>query len=456
MQKMVHLQKYTLFVVIITSFMTTFIGSALNLSIPAISLEFRASAVMTGWIITGYMLAAAALSVPFGRLSDMTGRKRILISGITIFALSSGLCAAAQSIAILLAFRVIQGIGAAMIFSTNTAVLISAFRPDQRGIVLGYSISATYIGLTAGPVLGGMLNHYFGWRSIFAVTCALGALIVVLAVSRLEDAAPGSRGEKLDGPGNLLYIAMIICIMYGLSAFSTVSYARYLIPAGVLFLILFVLRELKIKDPIVEVRLFYHNPAYLFSNLAALMNYGATFALGYLLSVFLQLVMGFDSQAAGFVLISQPLLMALLSPAAGRLSDRISPYKLASFGMALTALGLGMFVFISEGFPLWLIILNLIVIGIGFAFFSSPNTNAVMSCVEKKDYGVASSILATMRSLGHTASMAAVTLIMASRMGSASFNDVETSLLIDTMRTSFIFFSLICAVGVFFSFKRRD
>jgi len=456
MQKMDPTQKATLSVVIVTSFMTTFIGSALNLSIPAIGGDFQTSAVLTGWIITGYMLAAAALSVPFGRLADMTGRRRIMISGILFFALSSGLCAISWSIWLLLLFRVLQGIAAAMIFSTSIAVLISAFPPEKRGVVLGLSVSATYIGLTTGPVVGGILNHYMGWRSIFAFTFIMGAAIFLLSIRRLEGGEIAGTDEKPDIAGNLLYIAMVTSLMFGLSAFSSLSAARWLVPLGVLLFIVFIYHELKVSDPIIEVRLFYHNPAYLLSNLAALLNYGATFALGYLLSIYLQLILGYDSQTAGLILICQPLLMALLSPIAGRLSDAIAPYKLASFGMGLTSLGLAAFIFISASYPLWLIIVSLLVIGVGFAFFSSPNTNAVMSCVEKKDYGVASSILSTMRSLGHTSSMAAVTLIMAARMGTATFEEAGADRLLDMMRVSFIFFAALCLIGVFFSLKRKS
>ncbi|MDD4681272.1 MAG: MFS transporter, partial [Clostridia bacterium] len=407
----------TILVVVITSFITTFTGSALNLSIPAIGSEFQASAAMVGWIVTGYILAAAVLAVPFGRLADLTGRKRILTTGILIFALCSGGAVFAQSMGMLLFFRVVQGIGAAMIFSTNMAVLISAFLPEMRGKVLGYSVASTYIGLSAGPVVGGLLNHYLGWRSIFIVTFSVSILVFFIALKKLPKSDVQKDGQGIDILGNILYILMITLVMFGLSSFSTFAYSKLLIILGVTLFVIFIIHELKTAHPIIEVRLFAHNIGYSFSNLAALMNYGATFALGYLLSIYLQIVVGLDSQMAGMILISQPLVMAILSPYAGRLSDRVSPFKLASFGMGLCALGLFSFIFISENYPIPLIIVNLAVVGVGFAFFSSPNTNAVMACVDKKDYGGASSILATMRSIGHSTSMAIVTVIISWQMG---------------------------------------
>ncbi|WP_084145909.1 MFS transporter [Anaerovorax odorimutans] len=449
-------QLATLFVVIITSFITTFTGSALNLSIPTIGTEFHASASFIGWIITGYMLASATLSVPFGRISDLTNRKRILVIGILIFALCSCAAAFAWSIKILLLFRIVQGIGAAMIFSTNTAVLISAFPSEKRGKVLGYSIASTYIGLSAGPVIGGMLNHHFGWRSIFTVTFLISITVFIIAIKYLPKSIKDASGQGIDFLGNILYMTMIVTIMYGFSSFTSVWFAKYLIISGVVLFILFVMHELKTKYPIIEVRLFAHNISYTFSNIAALLNYGATFALGYLLSIYLQLIMGFDSQISGLILISQPLLMAVLSPYAGKLSDKISPFKLASFGMALCALGLFSFIFISKDYPLWLIIVNLIVMGVGFAFFSSPNTNAVMACVEKENYGVASSILATMRSIGHTSSMAVVTFIVALKMDAIPLAKATPEMLISTMHISFIVFTCVCTVGIFISLKRKN
>ena len=448
-------QKTTLLVVVITAFMTTFIGSALNLAIPSIGLEFKTSAAFIGWVVTGYILAAAAFSVPFGRLADITGRKRTLVIGIIGFSIFSGLSAISWSIGALIVFRVLQGIVAAMIFSTNTAVLISAFPPARRGVVLGYSVSATYIGLTAGPVVGGILNHYFGWRSIFAITSILGMAIAVIAIRKLENKIAEAKDERMDGFGNILYIAMILSIMYGFSSFLSHYHTWILIPVGLILVFIFIRHELSIEHPIMELRLFSHNPAYLAANLAALMNYGATFAVGYILSIYLQMILHFNSQIAGMILICQPLLMAALSPYAGRLSDRIAPYKIASFGMGLSAVGILAFSFISDKYPVWLIIVNLVIIGIGFAFFSSPNTNSIMSHVEKKDYGVASSILATMRTLGQVVSMVIITIIMSAHLGTLTFAEANQETLIAAMRTSFIIFSIICIVGVFISLKRK-
>ena len=449
-------QKTIIFVVITTAFATTFAGSALNLSIPDIGKEFGAGAGLVGWLVTAYMLTVAALSVPFGRIADLSGRKRILTVGILIFSLSAAAASFGISIWMLILLRVMQGTGGAMIFSTSTAVLISAFPQKDRGKVLGLSIASTYVGLSAGPVVGGLLNHNLGWRWIFAVTAAIGFLVFVIAWRKL----PAQTQEKTaadcyDWPGSLLYVGMIVLTMYGLSELSTDPVPVGMLAAGILLGIFFVRREWRMKEPVVQIRMFRSNPAYSFSNLAALLNYGATFAIGYLMSIYLQVVMGYSSQTAGLILIVQPALMALLSPYTGRLSDRISPFKLASFGMALCAAGLLVFSFAGRETPLWVIISGLVITGVGFAFFSSPNTNAVMDCVEKKDYGVASSILATMRSIGHTASMVAVTAIVSVYMGNQELTEASPGLLIKTVHTAFLIFTAVCGAGILISLKRK-
>ena len=448
----------TIFVVVVTAFLTSFSSSAMNLAIPAMGLEFGGKAVYLGWVVTGYMLCVAMFSVPFGRLADLTGRRRVFLIGIIAFTVFNGLTYFAWNLGTVIFLRVMQGISAAMIFSTNNPILIEAFPANKRGKVLGFSVTSTYIGLSAGPVVGGFLNHYLGWRFIFVFTVVAGILALIVALAKLPKNT-SDHEEKTKGAfnmtGNLMYLAMIFCIMYGFSVFGTSHLAKFLLPLGVIIGVLFVLHELKTEKPIVKMSLFKGNTSFLLSNIAALFNYGATFAVGYLMSFYLQLVMGYTSEVAGIILITQPVVMAFVSPWAGRASDRFSPFKLASAGMALCAATLLSYTFLGLQGSIIHILINLAVIGVGFGMFSSPNTNAVMSCVNKEDYSVASSILATMRSLGHTSSMAIITLIMSAHLGSLTLAEATPSQLVATMHSCFIVFSVICLVGVFISLQRK-
>lgn len=448
-------QRAIITVVIITAFITTFTGSALNLSVPDIGDQFGVSAGTVGWLITGYTLAVAAFSVPLGRLADITCRKTVLVAGIVIFVVCCAAAVFSVSMVMLLAVRIIQGIGASMIFSTNTAVLISAFPGERRGRVLGYSLASTYVGLSAGPVIGGFLNYNFGWKSIFMLTGLLGAIAFFAAIFKLPGEKSENRGKSPDMSGNILYVIFIVMMMYGLSEIGKGMIYVLITAVGVILGILFIIHESRSEDPIVNVTLFRENKGYAFSNISAMLNYGATFAISYLISIYLQVVMGYSSQTAGLIMIFQPIIMAVLSPVMGRFSDRISPFKMSSVGMAFCAAGTFIFIFIGRETQLFVIIMALVITGLGFSLFSSPNTNAVMSCVDKAEYGVASSILATMRSIGHTLSMVIVTITVTMLIEDMPLADAPAEVLIKVIRISFIVFTLICTAGVFISLKRK-
>ena len=451
-----RIRRITVTVVVITAFITTFTGSALNLSIPGISGEFGVSAGNAGWLITGYTLAVAAFSVPMGRLADVTCMKPVLAAGIAVFTLCCGAAVFSGSFVVLMISRMVQGIGAAMIFSTNVAVLISAFPQERRGQVLGYSLASTYAGLSAGPVVGGILDHVFGWRSIFIFTGVLGAAALAVTLHGLpsERRDSGEGRQSLDVPGNLLYLTFIVLFMYGASEILSGVLPVLCVTAGLVSGVAFVAYEMKTDDPAVDISLFRKDAGYACSNLAALMNYGATFAISYLMSVYLQAVMGYGSAAAG--MISQPIVMAVLTPVMGKFSDRFSPFRMSSLGMAFCASGTFMFIFVNRSTSLFFVIAALAVTGLGFALFSSPNTNAVMSCVDKEYYGVASSLLATMRSIGHTLSMVIVTVTVDLYMAGVPVSGADPDTLVRVIRSSFIIFTSICIAGVFVSLRRSS
>lgn len=448
-------QRSTLLVSVTTSFITTFIGSALNLSVPDIEKEFGVSAAAVGWVVTIYMMTCAALAVPFGKIADVFQRKAILWIGILIFGLSSLAAVFSQEMWMLLVFRFCQGLGASMIFSTNIAILTGAFDKEMRGRVIGYSTSATYTGLSAGPVLGGFLNYNFGWRSIFIAAAAVSAVALYGALKKLPSEKKTVQRHSLDWKGMILYVLAIVGIMYGLSVITTRSIGSFVLAFGLLMLILFIRAEEKEKYPVMEVKMFKENLSYTFSNLAALLNYGATYAISYLISIYIQVIMGFDSQKAGLILIASPLVMALLSPVAGRLSDKHSPYVLSSVGMAICTAALVMFSFLSENSSLVRLIVTLAISGIGFALFTSPNTNAVMAAVKKEDYGIASSVLSTMRSIGHTVSMAIVTVVVGAYMGNTPLSEAPVDIMMDTIHTCFYAFTALCLIGIFMALKRK-
>jgi EmrB/QacA subfamily drug resistance transporter len=451
-------KRITLFIVTMAAFLTPFDGSSVNIALPTIGNEFAMDAVSLGWVSTAYLLASAVFLVPFGRFADIYGRKKIFASGILIFTLASMAMTLCTTSTMLISFRIIQGIGSAMIFGTGIALLSSVYPVQERGKVLGISVSATYLGLSLGPYLGGLLTMHFGWRSIFFVNVPIGLVALILIFSKLKGEWAEARGEKFDLTGSILYSIGIIATMLGFSAFSRLGKTTSigLMLTGVLFLLIFMKYETRIEHPVVNINLFIRNRAFAFSNLAALINYSATFAITFFLSLYLQYIKKLDPESAGAILVCQPIVMALASPFMGRLSDRIEPRLVASIGMAITSIGLFLLVYLNEDTSTLFIILVLILIGMGFALFSSPNSNAVMSSVEKKYYGVASGTLGTMRLTGQAFSMGIATLIFAIHIGHAQITSEYYPAFLTSMKTAFIFSGIVCAFGILASLSRGN
>ncbi len=445
--------RVALLIAVLAGFITPFDGSSVNIALPTMGAEFGLNAVELSWISTAYLLASALFLVPFGKIADIYGRKRIFTIGISIFTLGSFLMVFSASALMLILFRVIQGLGGAMIYGTGIAILTSVYPVRERGKALGIYITSVYIGLTIGPFLGGLMTQYLGWRSIFLVNIPLGIITIGLILWRLHGEWAEARGEKFDVPGSLLYSLTLVSVMYGFSILPGIT-GLTLVAFGIAVLILFLFWEARTPAPVLDVRLFTGNRVFAFSNLAALINYSATFAISFLLSLYLQYIRGFTPESAGFVLVAAPIVQAAFSPFAGRLSDRIEPGILASGGMILCAAGLLFLVFVDATTSIALIVADLVVIGLGFAFFSSPNTNAIMSSVEKKYYGVASGIQGTMRLLGQMLSMGFATMVFSIVIGMVMMTPEVYQEFLLSMKVIFITFTVLCGVGVFFSLVR--
>ncbi|MCU0646074.1 MAG: MFS transporter, partial [bacterium] len=405
------------------------------------------------WIATSYLLAAAMFLVPFGKIADIYGRKKIFTWGIVIYTIASFLTAISASAFQLIGSRIIQGIGGAMIFGTGVAILTSVFPANQRGKVLGINVAAVYSGLSLGPFIGGILTQHWGWRSIFWINTLLGIITIAIILWKLTGEWAEAKGEKFDLVGSIIYGLTLVAIMYGFSLLPKIS-AAWLILFAILGTLAFIRWEMKIKHPVLNLRLFRNNKVLTFSNLAALINYSATSAVAFLLSLYLQYIKALSPQQAGLVLVSQPIVMALLSPLAGRLSDKIEPRVVASLGMMLTVIGLGLMIFLNQTTPIPFIVMNLILLGVGFALFSSPNTNAVMSSVEKKYYGVVSATLGTMRLVGQMFSMGIAMLIFAVMIGKVKITPEYYPSFLTSMKVAFSIFAIFCFGGIFASLAR--
>jgi EmrB/QacA subfamily drug resistance transporter len=446
-------QRAALIAATLTSFLTPFMDSATNVALPMISREFGMDAILLSWIRVAYLLAAAMFLVPFGKIADIYGRKRIYSYGTAVFTLAALLIGLSTSGTMLIAVRIVQGFGSAMIFGTGVAILTSVFPPGDRGRVLGINVAAVYVGLSIGPSIGGVLTEQLGWRSIFFVTVPLGLIALGFVLWQLKGEWAEAKGERFDLAGSVIYALALVALMVGVSQLPGITGAG-LMGLGVLGLGIFGAWEMRARYPVLHIDLLVTNRPFAFSNVAALINYSATSATAFLLSLYLQYIKALTPQQAGLVLIAQPIVQATLSPLTGRLSDRIEPRIVASIGMGFTALGLALLVFVTAATPLWAIIIRLVLLGFGFALFSSPNMNAIMGSVQRRFYGVASGMLGTMRLMGQMFSQGIATLLFALYIGRVEITPESYPLFLSSVKTAFAIFAVLCVGGIFASLAR--
>jgi EmrB/QacA subfamily drug resistance transporter len=373
--------------------------------------------------------------------------------GVFTFLIASALIALAPSSAVLILLRVLQGFGSSMIFATGMPILISVFPVGERGKALGISVSAVYVGLSVGPFVGGMITQHLGWRYIFWLNVPLGVLLIAVILLMLKGDWAEAGGTRFDLPGSVLLGTSLLATMYGFSTLPS-ALAAVLIVLGLAGLAGFVIYEQRVEHPLVDIRLFRHNTVFAFSNLAALINYSATFAVGFMLSLYLQNLKALSPQQAGLVLMTQPVVQALVSPLAGRLSDRIEPRTVASSGMALGLVGLLCLVFLNADTSIAYISFCLVILGLSFALFTSPNTNAIMSSIERRHYGVAGAMVGSMRQLGMMFSMGILMMLLALVLGQSAVEPSNYDRFVTACRIAFLVFAGLSVIGIFASLAR--
>jgi EmrB/QacA subfamily drug resistance transporter len=448
-------KRVVLFVTTIASFLSPFGMSSVNIALPSIEKEFQMDAILLSWVMTAYLLTSAMFLVPFGKIADIYGRKRIFAYGILVFTLASVGSAVSNSATMLICSRILQGIGAAEIYCVGTAILTSVFPSRELGKVLGINLAAVYTGNSAGPFLGGFLTYHLGWRSIFLTNVLLGLIVIFLIFWKLKGEWHEAEKEKFDLAGSIIFSMTLLLIMYGFSQLSTMVGVWLILP-GVFGILAFVKWETKTKSPVLDLNLFRNNRVFAFSNLAAFIHYSATFAITFLLSLYLQYIKKLTPENAGLVLVSQPIVQAAFSTYAGKLSDRTEPRIVASIGLGLTGMGLFLFVFLNEKTTLGFVVASLILIGFGCALFVSPNTNAVMGSVENRSYGVASGTLGTMRVIGMVLSMGIIILIFSIYIGKVQITPEYYLPFLKCVRMAFTFFAVLCFGGILASLARGN
>lgn len=435
-----------LFVVCSALFLMPFMLSAVAVALPTIGRDLQASALQIGLVETVFILSVAVFLLPMGRFGDVYGRRRVFIWGIFFFTGATALIALSGSIKVLIAWRILQGIGSAMVNASSLAIVVSVFPAEKRGRMLGIAIATVYAGISCGPPIGGLLTSYYGWRAVFLPGVVLGLLSWLLTLTRMRTEWHEAAGEPFDWRGSLVYGLAVAGITLGGSRLDAGGWAVAVLLAGLLCLALFVVFERRCPHPVLDIRLLTGNRIFALSNVAAFINYGSTFGVVFFLSLYLQYVKGLSPRDAGMLLMLQPLVQMLLAPVGGRLADRFPAGRVATVGMTLCCGGLLLAATIGRATSLAVVVGTLLLLGLGYAFFSTPNTSVIMGCLDKRYLGVASGLTGTMRSLGMTFSMVVVTLSFSLFMDGRSVSSATIPAFMRSMQSDLLLF---CALSVF-------
>lgn len=437
----------------ISSFTSAFMMSSIHLALPAIQHEFSADAVSLSWIVTGHIIGSAAFFVPMGKFADIYGRKRIFIIGMTLFAIGTLLSGLASSVHALIGMRIFQGIASSLRLATGSAILISVFPESERGKALGIMTACVYAGTSSGPAFGGLLTQHLGWRSIFLLMVPVTLLVLTVAAIGLKEESGDTKSERFDYRGSMLYSLGFVMCFYGATQIPHQS-SLWLLILGSLTLGIFLRLDNRSAHPILNATVLVKNRRFAYSCLAMYASYACTYSTPFLLSLFFQFIKGFNAKSTGLILLGQPVLQMIFSPLAGKLCDRVGAPKIASFGMVITLIAVGSLIFIHSGTHFIFILSALVLLGVGYGLFSSPNSYAVMNSVDEKKYGLASGVMSTVRSVGMVSSMAITTILFTLYIGRHAIEPSTFSNLIQCTKISFIISTCFCIAGIYFSMAR--
>lgn len=448
-------EAFIIAVICIVQFITPFMAAGVNVALPAIGEYYQASTFQLSLAAMFYILGLGTLLLPAGQLADLLGRKKIFLTGIVCFILTSLSLPFCPSIEFFLLFRIFQGMSTALITTASFAILSSVIPTERRGKSMGIIISCVYAGLSAGPALGGFLVTNFGWRYLFFFTVCFALAALILTFTSLHGEWWGNRKQNFDYLGSILFGTSLGLLIIAITAKEVVGeLASPLALLGLTCLTGFLYYEYKITSPILNVRLLWSNRTLSLTALAALLNYAASFGIIFFFSLYLQSIKGMTPQSAGFFLMLQTLVQCILSPQTGKLADKIYPGKLATIGMTTCAVSLLMAACITAESSLIFIIVIFVIMGIGFGFFSSPNTTLIMNSVPKELYGMASSLTAVMRNLGMLISMAISTFLIEHFMGHSTISATTGASFMDSMQMGMCIFAGISVFGVACSMGR--
>jgi len=442
-------QRLLLCMVLPNAFAVPVMLSSVNAALPVIAVDISLTALEVSWIQTAFLMASSMFVLVFGRLADMWGRKRIFLIGAGTVIVSSVAASMASNGVELVFARFLQGFGAAMLYATQMALISSVFAKDSRGRAISWVISVIYVGLSVGPLVGGILTEFYGWRSVFYLQVPLAILVLYVGVFRIQTEWSADNPGEFDSIGALLYVLAIALLCLGVSTIDSLLGVALIIMSGISGYFFFQVEATR-DSPLWDLSLFIKNRNFTFCCVASLTMYGATFMNVMLLSLHLQYLKGMSLMAAAMIMMIQPTVMAFCTPLVGRKFDHREAGRYARMGMLVTTAGLIFLAFQNMMSSLVQTATALIITGLGFSLFSTPNVTLLMSSVENKDLGLASSAISTTRIIGQLLSTAIVTLVFVMRFGRSDLSSDNIELLSSAIQTAFFFAACLCLSGFIF------
>jgi MFS family permease len=445
------IEKYVLLASFITSFSTLFLLNGSSLATPSIGREFLMSNVTQNWIITIVSIFISATTIPAGQICSKYGCKKIFVIGGIIFLAGLISCCFSLSSYMFLASCAIMGIGYSLYLVAETAIIVLAIDKENRGKSFGIVIVGSYLGCIAAPLLGGYLINNFGWRTLYYLVMPLVVLCIFITLTKIDTEWVTNANDKMDKIGSLLYVVGIMLFIYGFSdLLSFVGKASVIM--GVIVLILFGIYEYKTELPVFKIRLF-ENKTFAAYNLTGFFEFFAIAVFDVMFNYYFQYAKGWDPQLTGSILIISPILLALISPLSGRLSDRIHPQKIATTGLCVMLIAIVSIIFLRVNTPLYFVAGAMALIAIGTALFSVPNTNAVMSSIDEEHAPYASATQLTLRSCGQTLSYGLLTLICSFVMGALPLSTEYAGLFVNSVNIIAMICTVLCLIAIVFSIR---
>ena len=444
------------------TFMTTLDSSIVNVALPTMAKELNTSMAGIEWVVTSYLIVICATILLFGKLGDILGKTRIFKFGIGVFTIGSLLCGLSNTLFMLILSRIVQAIGAGAAMATNQGIITETFPPNERGRALGMTGTAVALGTMVGPTLGGLIVSIAPWEYIFLINIPIG-ILVYIGVIKILPFKKKASDFTIDVKGSILFMISITLLFTSINFGQSLGFTNmFIVMSFIISLILFAIFirvEKNSDNPMLDIKIF-KNRLFSLSIFCGFTSFISIGAVNIILPFYYQDVLSLSPSSAGLMMTVSPIILAVVAPLSGYLSDKMGSEKISALGLSILSIGIISLVLFNVNTPLIVVGILVGLLSLGSGIFQSPNNSLIMSTVEKNELGIAGSINGLVRNLGTTTGIALSTSILYSRMSSklgykvSGYVDGRADVFVYAMRFVFIGIGVICLIGAILSVIR--